>query len=301
MLERELGKEVFSTNVRFKDIKNIGLDMQLNSISIALNTLSYLSPQLSALQALKFFTKTRYKRHIARGIFADIEPDIVNIEGENLAIYHFRQDKRDAPRVLLTHGWEGQASDFYKIVPELLRAGFEVVAFDGPAHGISSGENTNMFHFVEVIEGISERYGPFNASIAHSIGGIASSVASRLSKHFNPQKLIVIGSPNKLEVVLENFAKNLSLNKNIVQSMHLQIEKLVGLKVKDVSLEKILKGQEVKLLLIYDMDDDMVPYKRALEIVDKVKNANLITTSGLGHVKILRDENVIKQLSSFIT
>ncbi|MEO1075318.1 MAG: hypothetical protein AAFX41_05055, partial [Bacteroidota bacterium] len=44
---------------------------------------------------------------------------------------------------LLVHGWEGDALNFVAFVGPLRKAGFDVVALDGPAHGASSGERTD--------------------------------------------------------------------------------------------------------------------------------------------------------------
>lgn len=300
MHQRDLVQPEFSTTVRKEDLKKLGLDFQQRTLSLALNTLSLFSPDLSASHALELFSKTRFKSPKRRGIFSQVEPDIINIEGENLAVYHFRGKRLDSPSALLVHGWEGQGSDYYKIVPELLQAGYEVVVFDGPAHGLSSGHSTDMFHFVEVIESLTKYYGNFDITIGHSMGGIAVAMASKLSTIFNPKKMIVMGSPNKLQVVVEKYGKYMSLNKNIIKSMNKQIEKLVGLKIEKISMEKLLRGQPSDLLLIYDIDDKFVPYERAKEITSKVEQANLMTTYGLGHMQILRDPEVIDRIVSFV-
>lgn len=301
MHPRDLAHPEISTTVRKEDLKTFfAMDFQQRTLSLALNTLSIFSPDLSASHALELFTKTRYKNSKRRGVFADIEPDILSLEGENIAIYCFAAENKNAPTALLVHGWEGQASDYYKVVPKLAKAGINVVAFDGPAHGLSSGSSSNMFHFIEVIESITKYYGGFDYCIGHSMGGVAIAMANQLSQNFNPEKMIIMGSPNKLEVVIEKFAKYLSLNKNIINSMFKHIESLVGLKVQNISLEKVLKHQENELLLVYDIDDKMVPFQRAEEILEKVPHANLMKTFGLGHVNILRDDEVIDRIVSFL-
>jgi pimeloyl-ACP methyl ester carboxylesterase len=55
---------------------------------------------------------------------------------EEIAVYHWGKGGR---RILLVHGWGGKAAQFFSFVGPLLDAGFEVIAFDAPAHGASSG------------------------------------------------------------------------------------------------------------------------------------------------------------------
>ena len=41
--------------------------------------------------------------------------------------------------VFLLHGWESRGATFSKLIPLLLKEGFQVIAWDGPAHGDSPG------------------------------------------------------------------------------------------------------------------------------------------------------------------
>ena len=53
-------------------------------------------------------------------------------------------------------------------------AGYQVVGFDGPAHGKSDGKNTNLNEFELTIQTIVKHAGNVQAIIAHSFGGAAS-------------------------------------------------------------------------------------------------------------------------------
>src|SRR5438105_1441963 len=55
---------------------------------------------------------------------------------EEVAVYRWGKADR---RILLVHGWGGKAAQFFSFVGPLLENGFEVIAFDAPAHGLSSG------------------------------------------------------------------------------------------------------------------------------------------------------------------
>ncbi|MFW6193451.1 MAG: alpha/beta hydrolase [Gemmatimonadota bacterium] len=51
----------------------------------------------------------------------------------------------EGPTVLLVHGWSSHTGHMTGFVDPLLRRGFRVVAFDGPAHGRSPGARTDIF------------------------------------------------------------------------------------------------------------------------------------------------------------
>ena len=95
----------------------------------------------------------------------------VEINGKKVALYQWGEQGK--PLVLLVHGWSGRSGQFYKFIPELLVNDYHVIAFDAPAHGRSKGRRTNILEFVEVIQYISEKFGPIYSGIGHSIGGAA--------------------------------------------------------------------------------------------------------------------------------
>jgi hypothetical protein len=51
---------------------------------------------------------------------------------------------------------------------------------------------------------------------------------------------------------------------------------------------------------VHDEHDDMVPYSRAVDIMQKLPNAYHLPTRNLGHVKILRNEYVLDEILQFI-
>jgi hypothetical protein len=73
--------------------------------------------------------------------------------------------------VLLVHGWDAMALDFYKMIPVLVENGYRVIAIDGPAHGGSEGETSNLLHFKESLAQLIDKIGVPYALVGHSMGG----------------------------------------------------------------------------------------------------------------------------------
>src|SRR5919106_1294905 len=96
------------------------------------------------------------------------------VEHKRRLISTWRWGSRDAPAVLLAHGWGGNAAQMRPFVFPLLQAGYRVIAYDQPAHGVSEGKLTALPDFAEVLAEIAAHYGNVRAAIGHSLGATAA-------------------------------------------------------------------------------------------------------------------------------
>jgi len=305
MKENEVFVSDLSTTVRIDDLLAITERSYIKTVGGSLNLLSNYFPRLSAKAALKLWGKTRLKKYTPRGVFQKIQATWLEGEHGKIAVYRFPSlNVNVKKRVLLVHGWEGQASDFYKLIPLLLEDGFEIVTFDAPAHGQSDGVYTNLFQFVETIESLVKTIGPVHFAVGHSMGGTALALAQHYSQQFKPEKIVTIGSPNQLDQMIEGYAKFLNLNEKIKKEMRLEIERLTSIPTKDISMEQLLVASNGEVMIVHDEHDNMVPIDRAHEIKNKFleieKAVNFVKTEKLGHVKLLRDHYVIGEISRFL-
>jgi pimeloyl-ACP methyl ester carboxylesterase len=106
--------------------------------------------------------------------------------------------QRNAPAVLLVHGWGGYTYSFAEMIPALLHAGYRIVALDLPGHGLSDKPAEESWYseesltriVVQVVE--REKLGQF-AYIGHSMGGL---LGLRLALNGTPslRRLVLISS-----------------------------------------------------------------------------------------------------------
>ena len=82
------------------------------------------------------------------------------------------------PTVALVHGWGGCAGIWSLWVGQLLRAGYRVVSIDAPAHGAAPGNRASAPAIAGTVRAASREVGPFAATVSHSLGAIASSLAA---------------------------------------------------------------------------------------------------------------------------
>lgn len=65
----------------------------------------------------------------------------------------------------------------------------------------------------------------------------------------------------------------------------------------EVSVEKSTNVR----LVIHDSDDRFIPHREGAELADTWPGGQMITTTGLGHHRILRDPEVIDSAIAFIS
>src|SRR6185503_10909052 len=120
-------------------------------------------------------------------------------------IMTWRWGAADAPAVLLTHGWGGNAAQMRAFVFPLLSAGYRVIAYDQPAHGISEGRLTGLPDFAEVLAEIAWHHGEVEAVIAHSLGGAAAALA--IARGLRVKRVVTIGASLDVLFFSQQFAR----------------------------------------------------------------------------------------------
>ncbi|SOC81249.1 Serine aminopeptidase, S33 [Salinimicrobium sediminis] len=206
----------------------------------------------------------------------------------------------DSPRkILLAHGWSGRGTQLAVMAEELLKAGFSVVSFDAPAHGKAPGKMSMMPHFIEAIEVIEKQYGPFEAVIGHSLGGMSALKA--ISNGLPVQKLVIIGTANSVTQITQEFARNMKMNNKVAAKMKSYFDEKFEVDMDTLSGAVSAEGVKVPTLVIHDEDDVDVHISSAHEIDEKLENSELFTTEGLGHRRILGNPEVINKIIQFLS
>lgn len=202
--------------------------------------------------------------------------------------------------IMVVHGWSGRAMQFHAVIEALLAKGFSVISFDARAHGRSAGKITDLVDIAGCLNHISEAYGSPKALIGHSLGGIACMYYQRNYKQALPQ--VVINSPAIPNEIFENYAYRLNGNKEKIEKWLRQytIDKF-GQDFDNASGQELSKGfPKVPFLICNDEDDREVSLKNQEVLLQNMPFAKTVTTQGLGHVRILRDEAFIAKIMDFV-
>jgi pimeloyl-ACP methyl ester carboxylesterase len=201
-------------------------------------------------------------------------------------------------KILLSHGWSGRGTQLFKIADELLKAGYSTISFDAPAHGKSPGKTTIMTEFVETILEIEKQFGPFDAAVGHSLGGM--SLLNATKKGLAIKQLAIIGSGDAVQDILDDFVSKLELKPSTSRQLRLHFEKKYHVNMDEYSAYKAAKEIAIPVLVIHDKNDTEVPVTAGIHIHKHLKNGELFVTEGLGHRKILGNTEVIEKVVGFI-
>lgn len=203
------------------------------------------------------------------------------------------------PFVLLVHGWGGHRGQLSAIGTALAEAGYRTTAFDAPAHGDVPGEQTNGYEIAQVIQGLVAELGQPYAVVAHSLGTMSTTIA--LQEGLRTQRLVYTGPMRRLHDAMGAFLQMHDLADEVAQQVETAMLERFGPDVWEVTaLDLKLPGIGLPTLLIHDKQDEVTPYVSSLAIKRAYPAAELLTTDGLGHRKILRDPAVIQRIVEFI-
>jgi len=268
-------------------------------IIVSSKVCAFISTKLVTSYAAKLFT-TPIKHKIPKREFDMDQKSIqktiyVPSIDKNIVTYEYGKSER---KILLVHGWSGRGTQLFKIADELLKNGYSTISFDAPAHGKSSGKSTIMSEFIASILEIEKQFGPFEFAIGHSLGGM--SVLNAIKDGFQVNKAIVIGSGDIVQDILDDFITKLGLKQEISERLRERFEEKYQIKMNDFSAYKAAQEVKIPVLVIHDNNDPEVPVKAGIHINKHLKNGTLYLTEGLGHRKILGNQNVIRKILDFI-
>ena len=203
------------------------------------------------------------------------------------------------PKVILVHGWSGRATQFFKIVESLKKNGYHTFAIEAPAHGESSQKKTHMLEFVDCMEVAQQGYGPFDLAIGHSLGGMA--IFNAMKRNLSSSKVIVIGTPSNIRNVVQDFCDKVHASSAVGNSIIRNIESRYSLKVEDASTDTLANIYNPTGLIIHDKHDQDISDSNAMDLAKSWSRAELMLTEGLGHRKVLMDNEVIKKIIHFLS
>jgi pimeloyl-ACP methyl ester carboxylesterase len=228
--------------------------------------------------------------------FLDAHSSYVEYRGRNLASW--RWGPLDAPAVLIAHGWGGYAVQMRGFVPQLLRAGFRVVAYDQPAHGLSEGKLTGLPDFAGALAAVATHHGDVRHVIAHSLGGPAVSIA--LSRGLPLESVVLVSPPSDLVGYSRQFARWAWMPEALRRAMQAAIEERYGLRWIDIEVPRLAPRLNTPALVIHDHSDSFVPWEQGAALARAWPGARLLSTVGLGHGRILENDVVVRAAADFI-
>ncbi len=280
-----------STNVRFA--------LHALANGIALRASALFTPVLAGAWAERMFLTPPRPRQEPSAFFDFLDARSSFVVHRGRYIASWRWGPVDAPAVLLVHGWGGRASQMRGFVAPLLAAGYRVVAYDQPAHGLSEGRLTGLPDFARVLGAVARHHGGVRAVIAHSLGAAAAAVAVAHGLHV--ERAVLVGTPSDFVDYTRRFARWHWMPERVRRIMQSAIEERFGVRMADLEIERLAPQLRIPALLIHDRRDPVSPWKQGAGIARAWSGARLLTTEGLGHGRILESDEAQRSAVDFIT
>jgi len=214
---------------------------------------------------------------------------------KKIQVYNYGYSKK---KILILHGWAGRGTQLFTISDRLLENGYMVVTIDGPAHGFSEGKRTNITEFVETVKTIQEAYGPFEAAIGHSFGGMV--LLKSTADFLKINKLVVMGTANDVRKIIHDLATKLQLKPAVADNVLKKLRKQFNINLVTITSAASAKKINIPTLVIHDTGDKEVPVSCAYEIRQNLNKGRLLITNGLGHQRILKDNTVQNRIIEFL-
>ena len=259
---------------------------------------SLLFPELAGAWAERLFLTPPRRRDAAATALdlIDARSTLIEHKGRTIATWHW--GSREGPAVLLVHGWGGHAAQMRGFVFPLLAAGFRVIAYDQPAHGISEGKLTGLPDFADVLAEVAWRHGEVRAVIGHSLGATAAALA--LARGLRIERVVAVSPPADLVGYSRRFARWHWIPEPVRGAMQSAIEERYGVRWSELELPRLAPRLSADALVIHDRDDRMVPWTQGASFARHWPGARLHSTDGLGHGRILQDGSVVHAAADFI-
>jgi len=283
---------------------NLKQKLAIQYVRARLRILSLVSPGKAAKKAFDLFcTPRRKSRKRLPPLFEKGEKLSFQLEGRTIRGHRWlpHPASSNTKKALILHGFESSSRNFEQYINALLKKGYEVLAFDAPAHGRSDGRRITLPLYVDMIRAIYDKYGPIHSFMGHSLGALALALFLESIPHDNTIRIVLIAPAVETTAAVDMFFQILGLNGEVRAAFDAYGYSLYDLPFSWFSLRRALRAIKADALWVQDEDDVITPLKDALPVKEEGHpHVRWIITRGLGHRKIYRDGEVLRQVVGFL-
>jgi pimeloyl-ACP methyl ester carboxylesterase len=262
--------------------------------------LTAISKKKAAEKAFDLFCtpQSRNKKKLPK-IFEEAEQ--IQFQFGNQRIHGYRWNHPAERKLMIIHGFESSVVNFDRYVKPLTRKGYEVLAFDAPAHGRSTGKSINAVMYKDFIKEVYQNYGPVQSFLAHSLGGLALCLALEEIKHDQNYRVALIAPATETTTAIDHFFRFLRLDPALYEEFEKRIIELGGKPTAWYSIRRALKNIRAKVLWFHDEEDNVTLLSDAMKVKEEnYSNVEFVITKGLGHQRIYRDNKVSRAVIEFL-
>ena len=206
--------------------------------------------------------------------------------------------------VYLVHGWGGRSSQLGGFVAPLREAGYSVVAYDALSHGDSGAGpmgpgRSNVLEHAAALRAVVGAHGPAYGLVAHSLGAMAAALAMR--EGVVPQRVAYVAPMADAASYTLGFTRMLGAGQRTWTRFIARLERRFQRPLSAFDLAATAADVTTPpLLVVHDREDRETRWADSEAIVRGWPGAELVSTTGLGHNRVLADPDVVSRTVDFL-
>lgn len=267
-----------------------------------LRTLGMVSPRKAAELAYKIFSTPRNPSATPKEppVFHKSEKLQLNFNGIVLQGFRWIPTQSNRHKILIVHGFSSYSYKFEKYVSLLKKQGFEVVAFDAPAHGLSGGKRINSLLYRDAILAIEQAFGPFYGMMGHSLGGLSATLAFKQLTNQLARRLVIIAPATETWRSIDHFLGLFSADEKLKQAFLEMLTELTHETIESISVSDAVKYIQSPIFWVHDKQDKICVFEDVQTMIDKkIPNIKFHVTQGLGHSFVYKEAQVSNEIVQF--
>jgi len=160
--------------------------------------------------------------------------------------------------------------------------------------------NSRLRDLSKTQEEYEKQYGPFDAAITHSFGGMLLAYAMTIG--IDIKRIVCICPPDSFDTIFSGFQRTLDIPDSVMRVVDNKFYATHGYRIRnEISTTTTVKSLSNHALIIHDDEDTDVHWTCGKSVADAWPNSKFILTKGLGHRRIMRDPDVIQNTIDFIS
>lgn len=265
-------------------------------IGLRLSSLFRIKPEKAVLKAYKLFASPRKGKvkPEQQEFLNKAKTTAIEHDSKKIQLYHW---KGEGKTVILVHGWDSNTHRWKQLIEDLQKENYNVIAFDGPAHGYSEGKLLNVPLYSKCLDRMLKIYKP-EFIIGHSIGGMTVVYNQYLKQSPFVEKLILLGSPSEMSSIMNDYKRILRLSDKFMVALEAYFKEKFDYTFNEFSIANFAKNMEKETLIIHDKYDKVAPVEAAEAIHKNLKHSRLKITEGAGHS--LYKDDIRKEILQFL-
>lgn len=233
---------------------------------------------------------------LAQADHEQMQVEDIYFSGKTLDFNVFKWGK--GPKLIfITHGWSSKAADFSSVIQLLLEIeGITLIAFDAPGNGSSAAGLSNLLLYTEALKALFNKYGSPFIQIGHSLGAMANMMALE-EAGLKPDLLISIAPVINLKALFSKMMQAVDVRPaSVNRFFEIFFERFQQPASAYNLMNYKLEAASHDHWIAYDDQDAVVDTTYLQEFLQKHPGIQHSLYTGVGHEKLIRQEDVIQEV-----